>query len=109
MEKERHIVTAGTITSALNRSHIIIIFILIRNDMVKISMETFVKRFQPDRYDNWLMGKDLGHHPEEPERFTFAPKPEIDKYSFNKANDTEVNQKRSCTGDGFEYNLARKL
>ncbi|KAF7662413.1 hypothetical protein LDENG_00236890 [Lucifuga dentata] len=27
-------------------------------DMVKISMEPFVKRFQPDRYANWLLGKD---------------------------------------------------
>ncbi|KAM4751440.1 lysine-specific demethylase 4C isoform 2-T2 [Anableps anableps] len=27
-------------------------------DMVKISMEPFVKRFQPDRYSNWMLGKD---------------------------------------------------
>jgi jumonji domain-containing protein 2 len=27
-----------------------------RPDMVKISMETFVKRFQPERYDLWLQG-----------------------------------------------------
>ncbi|XP_023274902.1 lysine-specific demethylase 4C-like isoform X3 [Seriola lalandi dorsalis] len=27
-------------------------------DMVKISMEPFVKRFQPDRYPNWMVGKD---------------------------------------------------
>ncbi|EFX83214.1 hypothetical protein DAPPUDRAFT_48413 [Daphnia pulex] len=27
-----------------------------RPDMVKISMETFVKRFQPDRYDLWVQG-----------------------------------------------------
>uniref|UniRef100_A0A3Q0QPJ8 Lysine-specific demethylase 4B n=1 Tax=Amphilophus citrinellus TaxID=61819 RepID=A0A3Q0QPJ8_AMPCI len=27
-------------------------------DMVKISMEPFVKRFQPDRYANWMLGKD---------------------------------------------------
>lgn len=26
--------------------------------MVKISMEPFVKRFQPDRYANWMLGKD---------------------------------------------------
>ncbi|CAN9510454.1 unnamed protein product [Ophioblennius macclurei] len=28
-------------------------------DMVKISMEPFVKRFQPDRYPTWMLGKDL--------------------------------------------------
>ncbi|XP_061572025.1 lysine-specific demethylase 4C isoform X2 [Cololabis saira] len=27
-------------------------------DMVKISMEPFVKRFQPDRYAAWMVGKD---------------------------------------------------
>ncbi|XP_047220872.1 lysine-specific demethylase 4C isoform X2 [Girardinichthys multiradiatus] len=27
-------------------------------DMVKISMEPFVKRFQPDHYANWMLGKD---------------------------------------------------
>lgn len=27
-------------------------------DMVKISMEPFVKRFQPDRYANWMLAKD---------------------------------------------------
>ncbi|XP_036069068.1 lysine-specific demethylase 4C isoform X3 [Oryzias melastigma] len=27
-------------------------------DMVKISMEPFVKRFQPDRYAAWMLGKD---------------------------------------------------
>uniref|UniRef100_A0A8C6U6L0 Lysine-specific demethylase 4B n=1 Tax=Neogobius melanostomus TaxID=47308 RepID=A0A8C6U6L0_9GOBI len=27
-------------------------------DMVKISMEPFVKRFQPDRYAIWMLGKD---------------------------------------------------
>lgn len=26
--------------------------------MVKISMEPFVKLFQPDRYANWMQGKD---------------------------------------------------
>lgn len=35
------------------------------NDMVKISMDTFVKRFQPDRYENWLRGTDIGPHPED--------------------------------------------
>ncbi|KAJ8416440.1 hypothetical protein AAFF_G00357280 [Aldrovandia affinis] len=29
-------------------------------DMVKISMEPFVKRFQPDRYQVWKQGKDVG-------------------------------------------------
>lgn len=35
-------------------------------DMVKISMDTFVKRFQPDRYEDWINGRDIGPHPEDP-------------------------------------------
>ncbi|KAM9790290.1 lysine-specific demethylase 4A isoform 1-T1 [Syngnathus typhle] len=29
-----------------------------RKDMVKISMDVFVKKFQPDRYELWLAGRD---------------------------------------------------
>jgi jumonji domain-containing protein 2 len=66
--------------------------------MVKISMETFVRRFQPDKYENWLEGKgerarlysyiipithgvflDWGEHPEEPGKMTLAPKPILNK------------------------------
>ncbi|XP_060657349.1 probable lysine-specific demethylase 4B isoform X3 [Drosophila nasuta] len=36
------------------------------NDMVKISMDTFVKRFQEKRYEAWLEGRDYGRHPEDP-------------------------------------------
>ncbi|XP_077271581.1 lysine-specific demethylase 4C isoform X4 [Temnothorax americanus] len=43
-------------------------------DMVKISMDTYVKRFQPDRYELWLRGEDIGPHPEDP-RQTAAPMP----------------------------------
>ncbi|XP_070065639.1 probable lysine-specific demethylase 4B isoform X7 [Drosophila virilis] len=47
------------------------------NDMVKISMDTFVKRFQSERYDAWLEGRDLGRHPEDPPNAvpTAAPLP----------------------------------
>lgn len=41
-------------------------FSLFSSDMVKISMDTFVKRFQPDRYDAWINGQDIGPHPEDP-------------------------------------------
>lgn len=38
-------------------------------------MDTFVKRFQSERYELWLTGKDLGPHPEEPSRCSIAPPP----------------------------------
>lgn len=53
-------------------------------DMVKISMETFVKRFQPERYTNWLSGVDYGFHPEEPDKICAAPPPTINKYTYLK-------------------------
>lgn len=28
-------------------------------------MDTFIKRFQPERYDKWKLGEDIGPHPEE--------------------------------------------
>ncbi|KAL4236107.1 Lysine-specific demethylase 4B [Mactra antiquata] len=39
-----------------------------RNDGVKIEMDTFVKRFQPEKYDDWKEGKDLASHPEDDQR-----------------------------------------
>ncbi|XP_052891814.1 probable lysine-specific demethylase 4B isoform X2 [Anopheles moucheti] len=36
------------------------------SDMVKILMDTFVKRFQPERYEAWMDGTDFGPHPEDP-------------------------------------------
>ncbi len=33
--------------------------------MVKISMDCFVKKFQPDKYALWKSGKDIAPHPED--------------------------------------------
>ncbi|CAI6372589.1 unnamed protein product [Macrosiphum euphorbiae] len=35
-------------------------------DSIKISMDTFVKRIQPEKYELWLKGNDIGTHPEDP-------------------------------------------
>lgn len=43
------------------------------SDMVKISMDTFVKRFQPDKYDSWMNGTDFGPHPEDPSHIVGPP------------------------------------
>ncbi|CAH0548665.1 unnamed protein product [Brassicogethes aeneus] len=55
-------------------------------DMVKISMDTFVKRFQPDRYEMWLKGEDIGPHPEDPDRKVAAPLPLPQDILCNKNN-----------------------
>ncbi|KAK7792048.1 hypothetical protein R5R35_001682 [Gryllus longicercus] len=62
-----------------------------RGDMVKISMDTFVKRFQPDRYNLWLQGKDIGAHPEDSSRQYAAPAPSPKDILANK-NNTELPQ-----------------
>jgi len=58
-------------------------------DTVNISMDCFVKRFQPDRYEAWLAGSDLGHHPEDDPRLvapSIAPPPTAQEYMENKTN-----------------------
>lgn len=55
------------------------------SDMVKISMDTFVKRFQPERYEDWLNGTDVGPHPEDPAANAApAPPPNDDDVLCNK-------------------------
>lgn len=50
-------------------------------ESVKISMQTFVKRYQSDRYDLWLKGKDVCKDPRDPKHVSAAPKPtEYDLY-----------------------------
>ncbi|XP_064088840.1 uncharacterized protein LOC135203058 isoform X2 [Macrobrachium nipponense] len=58
-----------------------------RGDMVKISMDTFVKRFQPERYELWIAGKDVGPHPEDPTKSTAAAQPSINDILCNKKNE----------------------
>lgn len=36
-----------------------------RPDMVKIKMDIFVKKYQPDKYDLWIMGLENSPHPED--------------------------------------------
>lgn len=53
--------------------------------MVKISMDTFVKRFQPDKYDAWINGTDIGPHPEDaPSEARPAPLPSDEDLLVNK-------------------------
>jgi len=63
-------------------------------DTVNISMDCFVKRFQPERYDLWLSGQDVGHHPCDDPKTTamsVAPPPSAEEFLVNKTNnDTEV-------------------
>merc|ERR550519_835517 len=59
-------------------------------------MDCFVKRFQPERYEAWLAGKDYGHHPcDDPKSgaMSLAPPPSAEEFLVNKTNnDREENQ-----------------
>ena len=33
--------------------------------MVKISMDVFVRKFQPEKYELWKSGQDVAPHPED--------------------------------------------
>ncbi|VVC37085.1 Hypothetical protein CINCED_3A019289 [Cinara cedri] len=57
-----------------------------RQDTVKISMDTFVKRLQPEKYAMWLQGNDVGCHPEDPSRSFAAPLPSECDILCNKNN-----------------------
>eukprot|EP00095_Tigriopus_kingsejongensis_P009380 snap_masked-scaffold732_size105256-processed-gene-0.9 protein:Tk09380 transcript:snap_masked-scaffold732_size105256-processed-gene-0.9-mRNA-1 annotation:"jumonji domain containing" len=35
-------------------------------NQVKLDMSIFVKRFQPEKYEDWLAGRDIAPHPEDP-------------------------------------------
>ncbi|ALC42738.1 Kdm4A [Drosophila busckii] len=75
-----------------------------RSDMVKISMETFVRHFQPERYENWLKGKDYGCHPEKPGKICAASPPTLNEYQMEQLESCQSSktksslpQKRGCS------------
>lgn len=59
--------------------------------MVKISMDVFVKKYQPERYESWLAGKDVV--PIDHSR----PTPEAREF-LGDSFDTGSNQNRSSAG-----------
>ncbi|XP_069553478.1 lysine-specific demethylase 4C isoform X1 [Brachyistius frenatus] len=84
-------------------------------DMVKISMEPFVKRFQPDRYATWMLGKDST--PVDHTLATPSTTPELQSWlqrrrktkSNNKGNHSRMRSKRLRTTEepvGLDGNSA---
>ena len=50
-------------------------------------MNFIVKRLQPDRYDNWLAGRDYERHPEEPNgKLSAAPAPSLKELTLHNKN-----------------------
>ncbi|XP_053668490.1 probable lysine-specific demethylase 4B [Anopheles marshallii] len=69
------------------------------SDMVKILMDTFVKRFQPERYEAWMDGTDFGPHPEDPTCIV-GPPPRITEAGDEKDEGIEAGEpmpmKKGC-------------
>uniref|UniRef100_A0A8C4NLW7 Lysine-specific demethylase 4B n=1 Tax=Dicentrarchus labrax TaxID=13489 RepID=A0A8C4NLW7_DICLA len=75
-------------------------------DMVKISMEPFVKRFQPDRYPNWMLGKDSA--PIDHTHATPSSTPELQSWLQRRRKTRPTN--KGGESDGSEaLSLCREL
>ncbi|XP_036939199.1 lysine-specific demethylase 4A isoform X2 [Acanthopagrus latus] len=78
-----------------------------RKDMVKISMDVFVKKFQPERYEQWLAGRDVA--PIDHSR----PTPEAKEFlgeSFNDATgNSNGNSAESCGEDGERKSTTQRI
>jgi len=62
---------------------------------VTFSMDTFVKRFQPEKYEDWKNGRDIAPHPEDPEEV----RQEIMLRANNPAEYAKMMQERMWLGD----------
>lgn len=73
------------------------------HNMVKFSMETFVKRYQPDKYDNWTNAVDFGPHPEDQSKeVTAAPDPDIKKKQQDNTADVSNAVRSVAKGERVE-------
>lgn len=52
-------------------------------DMVRISMDTFVKRYQADHYDMWMDGSDVAPHPEAKDKSVLIGPPKREESEDN--------------------------
>ncbi|KAL3869805.1 hypothetical protein ACJMK2_042440 [Sinanodonta woodiana] len=81
-----------------------------RNDGVKISMDTFVRRFQPERYDLWKAGKDIAPHPEDDQSKLYNRHSDPDHKKAVEANSsgTILTKRHPITVDPIKKGLLPK-
>uniref|UniRef100_A0A670XZT6 [histone H3]-trimethyl-L-lysine(9) demethylase n=1 Tax=Pseudonaja textilis TaxID=8673 RepID=A0A670XZT6_PSETE len=73
-----------------------------RKDMVKISMEVFVRKYQPDRYKLWKAGKDvtvIDHTLPTPEASEFFKDELLQKVKNEKRCPEETETEEECKAD----------
>lgn len=70
-------------------------------DSVKISMDVFVQHYQPDKYEKWLEGADVGPDPKDPRVVGPAPSPydleykDLDKCKTKSSKRKKANSKKN--------------
>ncbi|KAI4809126.1 hypothetical protein KUCAC02_018036 [Chaenocephalus aceratus] len=75
-----------------------------RKDMVKISMDVFVKKYQPERYEQWLAGRDVA-----PIDHT-RPTPEAKEFLGDLTDITcNSNSMESCGEDGERKSATHRI
>uniref|UniRef100_A0A3Q3Q080 [histone H3]-trimethyl-L-lysine(9) demethylase n=1 Tax=Monopterus albus TaxID=43700 RepID=A0A3Q3Q080_MONAL len=78
-----------------------------RKDMVKISMDVFVRKFQPERYEQWLAGRDvvpIDHSRPTPEAKEFLGE------SFNDiSSSSNCSSVESCGEDGERKSTTQRI
>ncbi|XP_055442102.1 lysine-specific demethylase 4A isoform X3 [Bubalus kerabau] len=82
-----------------------------RKDMVKISMDVFVRKFQPERYKLWKAGKDstvIDHTLPTPEAAEFLKESEL-ALRARKEEDCPEEEEMEGVEDGEEGDLKRSL
>ncbi|XP_027393309.1 lysine-specific demethylase 4A isoform X2 [Bos indicus x Bos taurus] len=82
-----------------------------RKDMVKISMDVFVRKFQPERYKLWKAGKDstvIDHTLPTPEAAEFLKESEL-ALRARKEEDCPEEEETEGVEDGEEGDLKRSL
>jgi len=72
-------------------------------------MALIVPRLQPEKYEDWLDGKDVGCHPEVPEKPSVAPRPSMEEsYGLLFANGfpDEIPNQPNTLADGSSSRTA---
>ena len=84
--------------------------------MVRISMDSFVKKFQPERYEMWKLGQDRAPHPEDDQSklYKYKPKPPKPKPPSTVTSDdstllTEVKEEPSTPRWGYSNSIIEAL
>uniref|UniRef100_A0A8C1XER6 [histone H3]-trimethyl-L-lysine(9) demethylase n=1 Tax=Cyprinus carpio TaxID=7962 RepID=A0A8C1XER6_CYPCA len=85
-----------------------------RKDMVKVSMDVFVRKFQPERYKLWKAGKDIApidHSKPTPEAAEFLTdgKSEKETGELSDSSKAETQEKRGEAEAGEEQKLLKMM